>query len=53
MEPWSVSKWESVGVTSEEWMERGWHVFFGGWGQVETGVRYSRMLIHAYEDRKS
>jgi len=23
---------ESVGITSEEWVTRGWNVFFGAWG---------------------
>jgi len=32
MKPWSTSMWESVGVTSEEWVSRGWNVLFGGWG---------------------
>ena len=29
---WSVAGLESVGITSEEWVTRGWNVFFGAWG---------------------
>jgi len=29
---WSNPSLESVGITSEEWVTRGWNVFFGAWG---------------------
>jgi len=29
---WSLPSLESVGITSEEWVTRGWNVFFGAWG---------------------
>jgi len=29
---WSLPSLESVGITSEEWVTRGWDVFFGAWG---------------------
>lgn len=29
---WSLPSFESVGITSEEWVTRGWNVFFGAWG---------------------
>jgi len=32
LESWSNPSLESVGITSEEWVTRGWNVFFGAWG---------------------
>jgi len=29
---WGISSLDSMGVTSEEWVSRGWNVFFGAWG---------------------
>ena len=31
MKTWDTRKWESMGVTCEEWITRGWDIFFGTW----------------------
>ena len=32
MRTWDTRMWESMGVTCEEWITRGWDIFFGSWG---------------------
>jgi hypothetical protein len=32
MKAWDTRMWESMGVTCEEWITRGWDIFFGSWG---------------------
>ena len=32
MKTWDTRMWESMGVTCEEWITRGWDIFFGNWG---------------------
>jgi hypothetical protein len=32
MKPWNARMWESVGVTADERIHRGWDMFFGSWG---------------------
>jgi len=33
----SISSWESVGVTFEEWVTQGWDILFGDWDSEEDG----------------
>ena len=51
LESLSISSWESVGVTFEEWVTQGWDKLFGDWdsegdGETPDLIGYGFMRIY-------